>query len=69
MGGEGMLKRIIQLCFLIVGGAIGIIVLPDLSSLITDNSFITNPIFTGFAGAIIFYIINNWLTLIISPFV
>lgn len=61
MGGERMLKRIIQLCFLIVGGAIGIIVLPDLFSLITDNSFITNTIFTGLAGAIIFYIITFWM--------
>ena len=56
-----MLKRIIQLCFLIVGGAIGIIILPGLFALITDNSFITNPIFTGFAGAIIFYIITFWM--------
>ena len=61
MGGERMLKRIIQLCFLIVGGAIGIIILPSLFALITTNSFITNPIFTGFAGAIIFYIITFWM--------
>lgn len=56
-----MLKRIVQLCFLIVGGAIGIILIPDFLAIIHfEHSFINNPFFTAIAGAIIFYIITFW---------
>ena len=33
-GGEGMLKRIVQACFLIIGGTLGILLIPELLKLI-----------------------------------
>ncbi|MEK3798927.1 PIN/TRAM domain-containing protein [Peribacillus sp. FSL H8-0477] len=57
-----MLKRIIQACFLIVGGTLGIVLIPELFNVIqTDNfAFINNPYVSAILGAIIFYLITFW---------
>ncbi|MGM0847136.1 MAG: PIN/TRAM domain-containing protein [Bacillota bacterium] len=57
-----MLKRIVQACFLILGGTLGIFLLPDLLSLInlSDEPLLNNPYITAILGAIIFYILTFW---------
>jgi uncharacterized protein YacL len=61
-GGEGMLKRIVQACFLIMGGTLGILLLPELFNLlhINDIPLINNSYITAILGAIIFYLITFW---------
>jgi uncharacterized protein YacL len=61
-GGEGMLKRIVQACFLIIGGTLGILLLPELFNLlhINDIPLINNSYITAIIGAIIFYLITFW---------
>lgn len=61
-GGEGMLKRIIQTCFLITGGTLGILLIPHLLKLVGMNEkvLINNPYVTAVLGAIIFYLITFW---------
>ncbi len=61
-GGEGMLKRIVQACFLIIGGTLGILLLPELFILlhINDIPLINNSYITAVLGAIIFYLITFW---------
>jgi uncharacterized protein YacL len=61
-GGEGMLKRIVQACFLILGGTLGILLLPELFILlhINDIPLINNSYITAVLGAIIFYLITFW---------
>ena len=61
-GGEGMLKRIVQACFLIIGGTLGILLLPELFNLlkINDIPLINNSYITAILGAIIFYLITFW---------
>lgn len=61
-GGEGMLKRIVQACFLIMGGTLGILLLPELFNLlhINDIPLISNSYITAVLGAIIFYLITFW---------
>jgi uncharacterized protein YacL len=61
-GGEGMLKRIVQACFLIIGGTLGILLLPELFKLlhISDIPLINNAYVTAILGAIIFYLITFW---------
>jgi uncharacterized protein YacL len=62
IGGEGMLKRIIQACFLIIGGTLGIFLIPDLLILINfdDIPLINNPYVSAISGALIFYLITFW---------
>ncbi|WP_147535712.1 PIN/TRAM domain-containing protein [Bacillus marasmi] len=57
-----MLKRIIQACFLIIGGTLGIFLIPDLLKLINfDNiPLINNPYVSAISGALIFYLITFW---------
>src|SRR5579875_830698 len=61
-GGEGMLKRIVQVCFLIIGGTLGILLLPGLFQILHMSEFplITNSYVTAIIGAIIFYLITFW---------
>jgi uncharacterized protein YacL len=61
-GGEGMLKRIVQACFLITGGTLGILLIPQLLKLISfdDIPIISNSYVTAIIGAIIFYLITFW---------
>src|SRR5690554_3785766 len=57
-----MLKRIIQACFLIAGGTLGIFLMPQLLIFIhlQDYTWINNPYVAAVFGAIIFYIISFW---------
>ena len=57
-----MLKRIIQVCFLIIGGTLGIFLIPDLFKMINiDNiPLINNPYVSAILGALIFYLITFW---------
>jgi uncharacterized protein YacL len=57
-----MLKRIIQACFLITGGTIGIFLSPDFMALLNIESIpvINNPYISAIFGALIFYLITFW---------
>nr|WP_247600617.1 PIN/TRAM domain-containing protein [Priestia flexa] len=62
-GGEGVLKRFVQLFFIITGGTLGIFLIPELIELLSlkdiallDKSYIHAPL-----GAILFYVITFWL--------
>jgi uncharacterized protein YacL len=57
-----MLNRIVQACFLITGGTLGILLIPELLSLLnlTDKPIIDNSYVTAILGAIIFYLISFW---------
>ncbi|MEH7235981.1 PIN/TRAM domain-containing protein [Bacillus sp. JJ1562] len=58
-----MLKRIVQLFFLIVGGMLGIVYLPDLLGLLNfDNiPYLNNSYTLAISGAIILFIVTFWL--------
>lgn len=57
-----MLKRIVQVCFLITGVTLGLFFIPDLLSLVSldDILFINNPYMSAILGALIFYLISFW---------
>ncbi|NRD77503.1 PIN/TRAM domain-containing protein [Bacillus sp. BRMEA1] len=57
-----MLRRIVQACFLIIGGTLGILLLPGLFHVlhITGFPLIYNSYVTAIIGAIIFYLITFW---------
>lgn len=57
-----MLKRIVQACFFLVGGTLGIFLIPDLLTLfrLGNISLINSPYFSAILGALIFYFINFW---------
>ncbi len=57
-----MLRRILQACFLIIGGTIGAMTIPRLLTLIgaNDIAFINNPVVTAILGALIFYLFTFW---------
>jgi len=58
-----MLKRIVQIFFLFVGGTLGIFLIPQLLLLLNLNHipFIMTPYGLAVLGAIIFYIATFWL--------
>jgi uncharacterized protein YacL len=57
-----MLKRIVQACFLIMGGTLGIWLLPQLFTLlhVDDIQAVNNTYVAAILGAIIFYLITFW---------
>jgi uncharacterized protein YacL len=57
-----MLKRIVQACFLITGGTLGIFLIPILLTLVNagDIPVINNSYVSFILGAIIFYFITFW---------
>lgn len=56
-----MLRRIVQACFLIIGGTLGIVFIPDLLNMVNLNhNLINNPYVSAILGAIIFYFITLW---------
>ncbi len=58
---EVLLKRIVQICFLIIGGTIGFLFIPDLFSVMSiDHDLINNAYVSTILGAIIFYLITFW---------
>ncbi|KKK37024.1 hypothetical protein WQ57_15790 [Mesobacillus campisalis] len=66
-----MLRRIIQACFLIIGGTLGIFLIPDLLSLVGMEDFhlISNPYVSAVLGALIFYLISFWAVDPVTNFV
>jgi uncharacterized protein YacL len=66
-----MLKRIVQACFLILGGTLGIFLLPDLLKLmnLSDQPLLNNPYITAILGAIIFYILTFWAVRYVENFI
>jgi uncharacterized protein YacL len=56
-----LLRRIVQACFLIIGGTLGIVFIPDLLNMVNLNhNLINNPYVSAILGAIIFYFITFW---------
>lgn len=57
-----MLKRIIQTCFLLIGGTLGILIFPDIFALFKFDitPLINNPYVSTILGALIFYILTFW---------
>ncbi len=57
-----MLRRIVQVCFLIVGVTLGLFFIPDLLRLVSldDILFLNNPYMSAILGALIFYLISFW---------
>nr|WP_263323907.1 PIN/TRAM domain-containing protein [Neobacillus sp. Marseille-Q6967] len=57
-----MLKRIVQACFLITGGTLGILLIPQLLTLMKmdDIPVINNSYVVAIIGALIFYLISFW---------
>jgi uncharacterized protein YacL len=66
-----MLKRIVQACFLITGGTLGIFLIPDLLGLVAldDIPLLNNPYVSAILGAIIFYLISFWAVDYVTNFV
>ncbi|GIN42172.1 MULTISPECIES: PIN/TRAM domain-containing protein [Heyndrickxia] len=66
-----MLKRIVQACFIIIGGTLGIFLLPELLKLVGLSHYvlINNPYATAIFGAIIFYFISFWAVEYVVGFV
>jgi uncharacterized protein YacL len=66
-----MLRRIIQACFLIIGGTLGIFLIPDLIMLvqIENISFLANPYVSAVLGALIFYFLTFWAVDYVTNFV
>ncbi len=57
-----MLKRIVQACFILIGGTLGVFFVPELLKLASLDQIvlINNPLVNAIIGAIIFYIITFW---------
>ncbi len=66
-----MLRRIIQACFLIIGGTLGIFLIPDLLFLMNagEMTLINNPYVTAVIGALIFYLLTFWAVDPVTNFV
>lgn len=66
-----MLKRVVQLSFLLIGGTLGVLFLPELFALFTFTSvpLINNPYVSAILGAIIFYFLNLFLTAPVVNFI
>ncbi|TKC14248.1 PIN/TRAM domain-containing protein [Robertmurraya kyonggiensis] len=66
-----MLKRIIQACFLITGGTLGIFLISDLLTLMNleNVALLNNTYMTAILGAIIFYLITFWAVDYVVDFV
>jgi uncharacterized protein YacL len=65
-----MLRRIIQACFLIIGGTLGIFLIPDLALVsLEDLPLIANPYVSAVLGALIFYLISFWAVDPVTNFV
>ncbi|MEK3888971.1 PIN/TRAM domain-containing protein [Bacillus sp. FSL K6-3431] len=57
-----MLKRIVQVCFLLLGGTLGIFLIPEGLKLVKLDGvvLINNPYVSAIIGAIIFYLLTFW---------
>ncbi len=71
-----MLKRIVQLFFIIVGGTLGYLYVPELILILNDlvnlgdlPGFITSPYIGSFIGALLFFVSTFWLADYIVGFI
>ncbi|WP_335872136.1 PIN/TRAM domain-containing protein [Bacillus sp. 2205SS5-2] len=66
-----MLKRIVQVCFLIIGGTLGIFLLPEVLDLVNlgDIPLLKSAYMTALLGAIIFYLFTFWVVDYVVDFV
>lgn len=66
-----MLTRIVQACFLLVGGTLGVLFLPYLYIVLNIYHFtlINNPYVSAILGAIIFYLITFWAVRYVVRFI
>jgi uncharacterized protein YacL len=66
-----MLKRVVQACFLIIGGTLGIFLIPELINLMNLDHIplINNGYIAAILGAIIFYFISFWAIDYVTEFV
>ncbi len=66
-----MLRRVVQLSFLLIGGTLGVLFLPQLFSLFsfTSTPLINNPYISAIIGALIFFFLNLFLTTPVVNFV
>jgi uncharacterized protein YacL len=57
-----MLKRLVLACFIIIGGTLGIFLIPTLLGVfnIAHMPFLNNPYVSALLGALIFYILTFW---------
>lgn len=57
-----MLKRIVQVCFLILGGTLGIFLITDIYKVfnLEHIGILNNPYTSALLGAIIFYLLTFW---------
>lgn len=62
-GGEGMLKRFVQLFFIITGGTLGVFFIPELIQLLNlqDVAFLEKPYVDAILGAILFFLVTFWI--------
>ena len=63
-GGESMLKKVIQVAFLFIGGALGLVFLPPLYELIhlSSNPWINNPYISVALGATLLFVLSFLLS-------
>ncbi|WP_018663987.1 PIN/TRAM domain-containing protein [Heyndrickxia acidiproducens] len=66
-----MLKRLVQICLVLVGGTLGVFLLPDVFRLMNLSHYmiIANPYSSAVLGALIFYLISFWSIHYIVDFV
>lgn len=65
-----LLRRLIQICLVLIGGTLGVFLLPDFYKLVNvDYVLIKNPYVSALLGAIIFYLITFWSIRYIVDFV
>ena len=66
-----MLRRVVQLSFLLIGGTLGVLFLPELFALFTFTSgpLVNNPYVSAILGAFIFYLLNLFLTASVVNFI
>lgn len=66
-----MLRRIVQACFLIIGGTLGIFLIPELLTLMKVEGvpFINNSYSIAILGAIIFYFLTFWAVDYVTDFI
>lgn len=66
-----MLKRVVQISFLLIGGTLGVLFLPQLFSLFsfTSEPIINNPYVATLLGALIFFILNLFLAMPVVNFI
>ncbi|MCI2256779.1 PIN/TRAM domain-containing protein [Domibacillus sp. PGB-M46] len=65
-----MLKRLVQGGFIILGGTLGVFLLPDLFLYLHfDHPFINNPYVAALVGALLFYLLTFWAVDYIVEFI